>query len=88
MADRTSTTPNAPARSVEQEQYKGDLHATPPHWDGYIAIGQRQMRVLAEGALAIVVGMLALAVSGRVGLNVPLMLLLGATAGLSSMSAP
>ena len=88
MTERTSMTHNVLDSPLAQEQRRRDLHAVPPHWDRYIAIGQRQIRILAEGALTIVVGMLVLAATGRVGLNLPLMLLLAATAGLSSMSAP
>lgn len=88
MADRTSMTGDVLEPPVAQEQVKRDRPAVPPHWDRYIATGRRQIQMLAAGALAIVVGLLALAASGIVDLNLPLMLLLSATAGLSSMSAP
>ena len=85
---RPSVASRLPVSSVVRAQPRQDFLADPPHWNQYVAFGRRQIRVLAAATLLVVASMLALTASGLLALNVPLMVLLAATAGLSSMSAP
>lgn len=54
----------------------------------YTAIARRQMTWLASGSLALLSLATPLALDGRISPHLLLMLLLAATAGLSSMSVP